>query len=208
MNLYPRSATWRAVAWAATGGACAVLAFLPAMTTASWLTDQASAGNPLRLAIAAGLWTVLGVGSVVVIGRLLSVVRPFDRGSAMLSGVGALAAAGAQAAIWASAEMRYGPYPEADYIGMSLFLAPAITALTGGVVASVVALGSARIIGASVAWLAIGAIGVILLDSSPGMADGISPSGWVAGSAFVIATAFAFGSAALLTRQRRLRPSA
>jgi hypothetical protein len=98
------------------------------------------------------------------------------------------------------------PYPEFDYIGLSVFLAPAVTVLTGGLVASIVALGSARIIGASVAWLAIGAIGVIFLDSSPGMVDGISNSGWAAGGAFFIATAFALVSAALLTRQRRLRP--
>lgn len=203
-----RPSPMRTLAWAAAAGTAAFLAFLPAAMAATWLSDQGG-GNLLRLAAMAALWTLLGVAAVVVIGLVLRTIgRPVARLPVVLTTLGALAAAVVQAAIWASAEMRYGPYPEADYIGMSLFLAPAVTVLTGGLVTSIVALGGARIIGAIVAWLAIGAIGAIFLDSLPGIADGISPSGWLAGAAFATATAFALVAAALLARRHRLRPSA
>jgi hypothetical protein len=187
--------------WAATGGTCALLAFLPAMTAASWLTDQLGGTNPLRLAVAAALWTSLGVGSVVVLGRLFGVVRPLNRGSAMLTAVGALAAAGAQAAIWLSAEVRYGPNPEVDYIGWAVLLTPVLTVLIGALVAFTVARGPARILAAGMAWLAIAAVGFLLLDSLPGVVDGISPAGWLAAPAFAVALSLAALSAVLLLRR-------
>jgi hypothetical protein len=203
-----RPSLLRILAWAAASSAAAVLALLPAATAATWLSDQGG-GNLLRHATMAVVWTFLGVAAMVAIGLWLRTIwLPLGRLPVLLTVAGALAAAVAQAAIWVSAEMRYGPYPEADYIGMSLFLAPAVTVLTGGLVASIVALGSARIIGASLAWLAIGAIAVIFIDSLPGVADGISPAGWPAGGALVVASGFALAAAAYLARLQRLRHSA
>lgn len=196
-----RPSTPRTFVWTVASGAAALLAFLPAATAATWLSDQGG-GNLLRHATMAALWTLLGVAAIVAIGLWLRTIdRPIGRLPVLLTAIGALAAGATQVGIWASAEMRYGPYPEADYIGMSLFLAPAVTVLTGGLVASIVALGGARTIGGSVAWLAVGVIGLIVLDSLPGMADGISPAGWAAGGAFVVALAFALVSAALLIRR-------
>jgi hypothetical protein len=53
------------------------------------------------------------------------------------------------------------------------------------------------------AWegLGIAAVGFRLLDSLPGVVDGIGPAGWLAAPAFVLALAFAVFAAGLLLRR-------
>jgi hypothetical protein len=184
----------RILGWAVASGGLALLAFLLAATAATALSDWLGGGNPLRVALAIGLWTLGAATLPLLLARALlgdgyagGQARPIFA----LVIAGALAAALAEAALVVSAGIRYGPNFEADYVGLSLLMPPAITVLTACTAAALATRGSARMVCLWGAAAALVGLALLALDSLPGVRDGISESGWSAGLAFALAAAFA-----------------
>ncbi|CAN5800661.1 hypothetical protein BH24CHL6_BH24CHL6_10750 [soil metagenome] len=190
----------RVLVWAVAAVSAATLAFLPAALAGTWVADLTGGGSPVRLGAAMLLWTLLAVGLTIGLARvLLPATLPTGKVVLLVAAAGALVAAMSQAALVLSAEVRYGLF-DTDYVGWAVLLPPALVSLTSGLAATLVTSGAARNVSLAVGWGSLLLLGLLALDSAPGMLDGISPSGWAAGAAFALAGVFALVALGLLTR--------
>lgn len=193
----------RTVIWDGLSGLVVLLTVLPAAVVGNWLSDAAGGSTVVRLASAAGLWTLLASAGTLVLTRLVaierSMLRPVELALIVLGG--AIAAALAEGGLVSWQLERFGLL-QSELSGPIMASAIAMTSLTCATAGALVSAGLARASATAAVIASIAALAFLAFLNLLGIRDGISSSGPLIGLSLAATTVYVVLVVLVLLRGR------